>query len=148
MFRDGKIHIPVRLFALPFIGVFQMLRLTVLGIRAVLTFAFLATGVGTVVAGFTGGLGRKYTVLDYEKKSDANNSGMFGRIKTEERPGWAARFLGVRVRYNEYFGKYVEEGYQQYSYYTPDHQAISDSKRIRIKGALEAYNVMKNFFAA
>ncbi len=142
MIRDGKIHIPVNLFAFPFIAIFRLLRFAVLGVRSILTLVFLVSGIGTLVAVLSGGLDRKYTILDYEMKEDT-----FGRIKVEERPGWAERFLGARVRRNEYFAKLPEEGYSQYPYFTPDHQAISNYKRARIMCALKGFNVIKRFKA-
>lgn len=149
MYRDGKIHIPVSLFAMPFVGLFKLVGLILKVVLSVVTLGFLASGAGTLIAAATGGFGRKVKVLDYEEKTDDNAKGRsalaVGRIKYEERPGWALRALGARTRQRELFARNPEDPMGRFSYFTAENQAVSKRKRAKIQRALEGHNVMKQF---
>lgn len=146
MLREGKLEIPVSVLAFPFVAIFRIVGGILGVVRSILTGAFLATGVGTVIAALTGGFSRKYSVVDYETAvNDLGHS--MGRLKVAERPGWARRLMGSRIRQNEYFARKPEDINERYHYFGEDNQPIRTAKRRKIQCALQAYNVKKHFNA-
>lgn len=90
----ATIKIPVSIFTFPFKAVFVLLT-------SVLGLAILASGIGAVVAAFTGGFGKQYQVVGHGRTPARGVDGcLMSAAKWEVKitPGWAAKLFGSRSK--------------------------------------------------